>query len=117
MKSVDLWNQLVSEGCPIIDNKITPGRDIYIKAQGVNNSIRKTKVKYLSNNGGDITIHTATPVYFSRFNQGVCTINLVHAGLSANKDLDAFWTLFDERLELCHKALQCRYERLSNVKR
>lgn len=62
---------------------------------------------------GCLTNHKSK--YFGRFNQGVCTINLVHAGLSANKDLDAFWTLFDERLELCHKALQLRHERLSKA--
>ena len=53
--------------------------------------------------------------YYGRFNQGVVTINLVDAGLSANGSLDNFWKLFDERLELCHKALQLRHERLSNT--
>ena len=55
------------------------------------------------------------PKYYGRFNQGVVTINLVDAGLSAMGDLDSFWKLFDERLELCHKALQIRHERLSNT--
>lgn len=50
--------------------------------------------------------------YYGRFNQGVVTVNLVDIGLSANKDMDAFWQIFDERLELCHKALRCRHERL-----
>ena len=53
--------------------------------------------------------------YYGRFNQGVVTINLVDAGLSANGNLDNFWKLFDERLELCHKALQLRHERLANT--
>ena len=53
--------------------------------------------------------------FYGRFNQGVVTINLVDAGLSAEKDLEKFWELFDERLELCHKALQIRHERLANT--
>ena len=55
------------------------------------------------------------PQYFGRFNQGVVTINLPDVALSANKDLDKFWEIFDERLELCHKALQCRHERLTGT--
>ena len=50
--------------------------------------------------------------FYGRFNQGVVTINLVHAALSAHKDIDKFWAILDERLELCHKALRCRHERL-----
>lgn len=50
--------------------------------------------------------------FYGRFNQGVVTINLVDVGLSANGDFDRFWEIFDERLELCFKALMCRYKRL-----
>lgn len=53
--------------------------------------------------------------YYGRFNQGVVTINLVDAGLAAEKDLDRFWQVMDERLELCHKALQLRHERLART--
>ena len=53
--------------------------------------------------------------YYGRFNQGVVTINLPDVALSSKKDMDAFWKIFDERLELCHKALQLRHKRLSNV--
>ena len=53
--------------------------------------------------------------YYGRFNQGVVTINLVDAGLAAEKDLNRFWQVMDERLELCHKALQLRHERLANT--
>ena len=53
--------------------------------------------------------------YYGRFNQGVVTINLPDIALSSKKDKEKFWKIFDERLELCHKALQCRYERLSQV--
>ena len=55
------------------------------------------------------------PKYYGRFNQGVVTVNLVDIGLSANKDMDKFWKIFDERMELCHKALQCRHERLTGT--
>ena len=50
--------------------------------------------------------------YYGRFNQGVVTVNLVDIGLSAGGDLDRFWEIFDERMELCHRALRCRHERL-----
>lgn len=50
--------------------------------------------------------------YYGRFNQGVVTINLVDAALSSGGDFDRFWELFDERLELCHEALQLRHKRL-----
>ena len=53
--------------------------------------------------------------YYGRFNQGVVTINLPDVALSSEKDMDKFWKIFDERLELCHKALQLRHKRLSNV--
>ena len=53
------------------------------------------------------------PKYWGRFNQGVVTINLPDVALSSKGDKEKFWQLFDERLELCHKALQCRHERLA----
>ena len=55
------------------------------------------------------------PKYYGRFNQGVVTINLVDVALSSDKDMDDFWKIFDERLELCHRALQIRHKRLSKV--
>ena len=55
------------------------------------------------------------PKYYGRFNQGVVTVNLVDIGLSAKGDMDKFWEVFDERMELCHKALQARHERLSGT--
>lgn len=55
------------------------------------------------------------PKYYGRFNQGVVTINLVDVGLAAEKDVDKFWNILNERLELCHKALQLRHERLANT--
>ncbi|WP_308542416.1 anaerobic ribonucleoside-triphosphate reductase [uncultured Oscillibacter sp.] len=53
--------------------------------------------------------------YYGRFNQGVVTINLPDVALSSGGDLDKFWSIFDERLELCHRALLCRHERLKGT--
>ena len=53
--------------------------------------------------------------FYGRFNKGVVTINLVDVALSSGKDKEKFWRIFDERLELCHKALLCRYERLKGT--
>ena len=58
---------------------------------------------------------TNKPKYYGRFNQGVVTLNLVDVALTAAKDMDKFWDIIDERLELCHRALQARHERLSKV--
>ena len=59
---------------------------------------------------------TNKPKYYGRFNQGVVTINLVDIALSSGKDYDKFWKIFDERLELCHKALRIRHEHLIGTK-
>lgn len=53
--------------------------------------------------------------YYGRFNQGVVTINLPDIAFSSGKDMNKFWEIFDERLELCHMALQCRYKRLKGT--
>ena len=53
--------------------------------------------------------------FYGRFNQGVVTVNLVDIALSADKDMNKFWEIFDERMELCHKALRCRHERLKGT--
>ena len=55
------------------------------------------------------------PKYYGRFNQGVVTINLPDVALSSDKDMEVFWKIFDDRLELCHRALQIRHKRLSKV--
>ncbi len=62
---------------------------------------------YVDNNG--------KPKYYGRFNQGVVTLNLVDVALTSGKDKNKFWKIYDERLELCHRALQARHERLSKV--
>ncbi len=54
--------------------------------------------------------------YYGRFNQGVVTINLVDVACSSNGDMDLFWKIYEERLELCHRALRCRHERLLGTK-
>ena len=53
--------------------------------------------------------------FYGRFNQGVVTLNLVDVALSSGKDLDLFWKIMDERLELCYKALMCRHNRLKGT--
>lgn len=67
------------------------------------------------NNIANAKNYDGKPKYYGRFNQGVVTINLVDVALSANKDEEAFWRIFDERLELCHRALQYRHKRLKGT--
>ena len=55
------------------------------------------------------------PQYYARFNQGVVTLNLPDIALSSGGDFETFWQIFDERTELCHKALKCRHERLEGT--
>ena len=55
------------------------------------------------------------PKYYGRFNQGVVTINLVDVALSSHGDMDKFWKIFDERLDICYRALLCRHERLKGT--
>ena len=58
---------------------------------------------------------TNKPKYYGRFNQGVVTLNLPDIALSSERDVERFWNIFDERLELCHRALMCRHERLKGT--
>ena len=60
----------------------------------------------------DVLNQDGSRKFYGRFNQGVVTINLVDAALSSGKDMDKFWEIMEERLELCHRALRCRHERL-----
>ena len=59
---------------------------------------------------------TGKPKYYGRFNQGVVTINLVDVALSSGGDMERFWKIFDERLDLCYRALMCRHNRLLGTK-
>ena len=58
---------------------------------------------------------TGKPKYYGRFNQGVVTINLIDVALSSGKNIEKFWKIYDERLELCHRALKIRHERLAKA--
>ena len=58
---------------------------------------------------------TGKPKYYGRFNQGVVTLNLVDVACSSGKDMDKFWSILDERLELCKRALMCRHYRLKGT--
>lgn len=77
---------------------------------------RFTDTGKYGNISGSKTYNKDKHKYYGRFNQGVVTISLPDVALSSNKDMKTFWSILDERLELCHKALQLRHERLSHVK-
>lgn len=77
---------------------------------------RFTDTGKYGNISGSKTYNKDKHKYYGRFNQGVVTISLPDVALSSNKDLETFWNILDERLELCHKALQLRHERLSHVR-
>lgn len=128
MKSIDLWNQLMSEGNEIKNSRIYPKEPLVIKHKIVNGSIWDCKVEYLEKRENGIHIKLNKPMYYYRFNQGVVTINLPDVSLSAIKEAkengitdtnliikDYFWRIFDERLELCHRALQIRHKRLEGT--
>ena len=72
-----------------------------------------TPDRFQTNLSGALDYVEGKSKYYGRFNQGVVTINLPDIALSSNKDMNKFWEIFDERLELCHRALQTRYKRLS----
>lgn len=69
-------------------------------------------LQIISYKGGRHQESDGSRKYYGRFNQGVVTINLVDVACSSYGDMDKFWKILDERLELCHKALRCRHERL-----
>ena len=70
---------------------------------------------WLSPYKGDINNEEGKYKWYGRFNMGLTSINLADCGLSANKDIDEFWKIFDDRLELCFESLMLRYEKLKNV--
>ena len=72
-----------------------------------------TPDRFQTNLSGALDYVEGKSKYYGRFNQGVVTINLPDIALSSKRDMDKFWKIFDERLELCHRALQARYKRLS----
>lgn len=120
MKSIDLWNQLISEGSEVVDNRIYPSDKLEIRAKKYNGSYGKCTVEYLEMKDGEVHIKTKTQTWYGRANKGVVTVNLVDVACGADgenyaKDLASFWKNFDEILELCHRALLCRYERLKGT--
>ena len=112
VKSIDLWNQLVAQGNEVIDKRIYPKQLVYVQHKVRNNSLAKCKVEYLDQTDSGVKIYLSASIYYSRFNQGVVTINLPAVGLTARGDFDKFWRILDDKLELCHRALRIRHERL-----
>ena len=116
MKLKDLWQQLVDTPyAELQGNKLVLKKDFFINIHGKGKVSRKYKVHHIELKDRKQKAKLSSSIYYSRFNQGVVTINLPDVALSANKDLDKFWEIFDERLELCHKALQYRHERLTGT--
>ena len=94
----------------------TPGRGDVYTCMGCRSFLTPDR----SGNGWDNIANAGNyepgkPKYYGRFNQGVVTINLVDVALSSGRDMGKFWEIFEERLELCHRALQCRHERLKGT--
>ena len=94
----------------------TPGNGDVYTCMGC----RSFLTPYRSGNGWDNiagakNYEPGKPKYYGRFNQGVVTVNLVDVALSSGKDMDKFWQIFDERLDLCYRALMCRHNRLKGT--
>lgn len=113
MKSLDLWNKLISNPENKLEkDKLYPAEKIKIKTK--NN--KTLTIDYLEKHDNNVTIYYHNPKYYGRFNQGVVTVNLPDIALTSGKDLDKFWKIFDTRLELCHRALQIRHNHLKGTK-
>lgn len=111
-----LWDKAISEGAvPDSENKIYPVNITY-KCESFNGAIKNHQVQYLQKlEDGSVDIHLSLSRYYSRFNQGVVTLNLPDIALSSKKSEDKFWKLFEERCELAHRALRIRHERLKGT--
>ncbi len=109
-----LWNKLIEHHEAIqTENKLYPQHEIKIQHPDTKSKAMRTyKLDYLEKTSRGIISKFSTPVYYSRFNQGVVTINLIDVALSSKRNMEKFWKIFDERLELCHRALRVRHERL-----
>lgn len=120
-----LWDRLVANNAQVVDNVIVPSDTIEINHKIVNNKVKRCYVKRLvMNKNGDVKIELESElVFYSRMNQGVCTLNLPWVALEAirnvkdtNKDLTKeFWKVLDHYAELCHETLQMRHARLMNT--
>lgn len=99
-----------------VANGQLPGKGDCFASMGCRSFLSVDETRNGWNNLARAKNYDGSPKYYGRFNKAVCTINLPDVGLSAHKDMDAFWRILDERLELCHKALLWRYKRLLNTK-
>ena len=117
MNNQILWNKLLESGeATLKDNKLYPHKDIKIKSKdSKTNAVRTYKLRYLEKTPNGIISKFSSFVYDSRFNQGVVTLNLIDIACSSKKNMDRFWKIFEERLELCHRALRIRHERLKGT--
>lgn len=123
MTPKELWNKLLQDGEKVDNNRIYPSKEILIPHKLMNGKTKKCKVEYLEQREDGIYIHIYKQMYWGRFNQGVVTINLIDVALSALKQCEktgedkfkVFWEIFDERLDLCHRAMQCRHQRLEGT--
>ena len=99
---------------------VTTGSEHFMVSGIYSHNCRSFLTPDVSGNGWDNIANAKDydpnkPKYYGRFNQGVVTINLVDVALSSGGDFDKFWKIFDERLELCHRALQIRHKRLEGT--
>jgi ribonucleoside-triphosphate reductase len=108
-----MWEDLLKEGKEVTGSKIfvNDGRTVK-NAEGKN-----VEINYLEklNDGTVKLVAGGVPVYYSRFNSGVVTISLPDLALSSGGNMKKFWELFEERTELCHRALQARLDSLKNA--
>lgn len=117
VKDIDhLWDKAISEGAvPTSENKIYPVNQTY-KCESFNGAIKDHQIQYLQKLDDDsVDIHLSFSRYYSRFNQGVVTLNLPDIALSSKKNEGKFWKIFEERCELAHRALRIRHERLKGT--
>lgn len=99
-----------------IADGLLPGEGDVVLPMGCRSLLSVDKTRNGWNNLARAKNYDGKPKYYGRFNKAVVTINLPDVGLSANKNMDEFWRILDERLELCHKALLWRYEHLLGTK-
>lgn len=99
-----------------IADGLLPGEGDVVLPMGCRSLLSVDKTRNGWNNLARAKNYDGKPKYYGRFNKAVVTINLPDVGLSANKNMVEFWSILDERLELCHKALLWRYEHLLGTK-
>lgn len=111
-----LWEDCLAGGAkPDEDSRIYPVNMTY-KCESFNGAIKDHQIQYLQKlDDGSVDIHLSLSRYYSRFNQGVVTLNLPDIALSSKKDENKFWKIFEERCELAHRALRIRHERLKGT--